>query len=222
MLHIVVATRNAHKVRELAQLLRMRDVRWHSLQEFPEVPSLKETGRTFDANAIQKARAAAQATGYLALADDSGIEVDALGGAPGIRSARFAGHRRDDAANNRKLLRLLRALPLARRGARYRCSLALASPTRLLALVHGAWRGRIAFAPAGQRGFGYDPVFLATPMGRTVGQLSAAFKRRYSHRAQAARRMQRVVERLALIQRGVCAAPRRRSARGRPASGRLA
>ena len=196
MLHIVIATRNRHKARELTVLLRMPGIRWHVLDEFPRARTVHETGRTFDANARKKARTVARATGCLALADDSGIEVDALGGAPGIRSARFAGRHGDDEANNRKLLRLLGDRPLGQRRARYRCSLALASPSKPIALARGAWEGCIAFRPAGHRGFGYDPIFLVPRFGKTVGQLPQRLKQRLSHRAVSARRLRPILERL--------------------------
>ena len=201
MLHIVIATRNRHKFRELRALLRVRGIRWRSLQEFPRVREVKETGRTFDANARQKALAVAKATGCLALADDSGLEVDALGGAPGVRSARFAGGHGDDQTNNRKLLRLLGQRPLAQRRARYRCVLALASPQGIIRVVQGAWEGRIAFRPAGAQGFGYDPVFLVPRFGKTVGQLPFRVKQRWSHRSVAARRMLVVLRRLTAASR---------------------
>ena len=196
MLHIVIATRNRHKFRELKGLLRVRGIRWRSLQEFPRVREVKETGRTFDANARRKALAVAKATGCLALADDSGLEVDALGGAPGVRSARFAGGHGDDQTNNRKLLRLLGQRPLAQRRARYRCVLALAQPGRVIRIVDGDWKGWIAFRPAGSHGFGYDPVFLVPRLGKTVGQLPARVKQRLSHRAAAARKLRPVLRRL--------------------------
>jgi XTP/dITP diphosphohydrolase len=142
MLDIVIATRNPHKFRELRGLLRVPGIHWQSLNAFPRVGTVKETGRTFDANARKKALALARATGRLALADDSGLEVDALDGAPGVRSARFAGGHGDDQANNRKLLRLLGRRPMTQRHARYRCVLALASPRRVLSTVDsdvGPW-----------------------------------------------------------------------------------
>ena len=189
MRHAILATSNRHKVRELKTLLAVPGIRWHSLAEFPSVPAVRETGRTFEANAVRKARAVAQATGRAALADDSGLEVDALGGAPGVRSARFAGRHGDDRANNRTLLRRLRGLPRLRRGARYRCVLVLAGPSGVIAVTRGAWRGRIAEGPRGRRGFGYDPIFLVPRLKQTVAQLSVSMKRRLSHRAQAARTM---------------------------------
>ncbi len=196
MLSIVIATSNRHKIRELKTLLAMSGIRWHSLREFPDAPAVRETGRTFEANAILKARAAARATGHIALADDSGLEVDALGGAPGVRSARFAGRHGDDRANNDALLRRLDGLRPARRGARYRCVLALAKPSGVIAVTRGAWRGRIAMGPRGRGGFGYDPVFFIPRLGKTVGQLPLSVKQRLSHRAKAARRMRAVLRRM--------------------------
>lgn len=196
MLDIVIATRNQHKFRELKGLLRVPGIRWRLLGEFPRVGEVKETGRTFDANAKKKALAVARATGCVTLADDSGLEVAALGNAPGVRSARFAGRHGDDQANNNKLLRLLGPKPLAQRRARYRCVLALAGPRRVLSTVQGTWEGRIALRPAGAQGFGYDPVFLVPRFGKTVGQLPFRVKQRLSHRAMAARRMLTVLRRL--------------------------
>ena len=186
---LVIATGNPHKARELRGLLPLRGVRWRSLADFPGVRPVREGGATFAQNAVRKALAVAEVTGELALADDSGLEVEALGWGPGVRSARFAGRHGADGANNRKLLRLLDGVPPPKRRARYHCVLALATPGRLLAVTHGTWPGRIAEAPAGQSGFGYDPLFLVPAFGRTVGQLSAVVKRRLSHRARAARCM---------------------------------
>ena len=216
-LHIIIATRNRHKVRELARLLSLRGIRWHSLAEFPQVPPTEETGRTFDANAVKKARAVAKATGSLVLADDSGLEVDALDGAPGIRSARFAGEPSDDRANNEKLLRMLEGVPSSRRIARYRCSLALAAPTRLLAITRGTWSGRVGTRPVGRHGFGYDPIIVIPRYQQTVGQLPDRVKQRLSHRARAARRLRPVLHRLVRQAgaRGMVASGQERGRRGR-------
>ena len=196
MLEIVIATHNPYKLRELKDLLLVPGIRWRSLSENSDIPSPAETGRTFDANAIKKARAIARATGSLSLADDSGLAVDSLNERPGVKSARFAGAHGGDDANNAKLLRLLRRCPLGQRRARYLCTLALASPSRLLAVTRGRWEGKIALRPAGYRGFGYDPIFFVPRFGKTVGQLSARVKQQYSHRAMAARRLRPVLVRL--------------------------
>ncbi len=196
MLDVVIATRNPRKVIELRRVLAVPGIRWHSLLDFPDARSPREDGRTFDANAVKKAVVAARATGLLALADDSGIEVNGLGGGPGVQSARFSGRHGDDRSNNEKLLKLLKGRPAEARRARYRCSLALADGTRALAVTRGTWAGRIAESPKGAGGFGYDPLFLVGGYGKTAGQLPAAVKRRLSHRTIAARRMRLVLRRL--------------------------
>ena len=216
MIDIVIATGNRHKFRELSTLLRVRGIRWHSLAEFPRAPRVAERGRTFEANAATKARAIARATGLLALADDSGIEVEALGWGPGVRSARFAGAHGDDRANNAKLLRALNGSSTSRRRARYHCVLALADSRGVIATTRGTWNGRIAREPKGRSGFGYDPLFLVPRFGKTVGQLPASAKQRLSHRAVAARRMHPILKRL--VRRGVNG--RRGSGAGRPDPGR--
>ena len=193
---IVMATGNRHKAKELRQLLAVRGVRWRTLADYPHLRPVRENGRTFQANAIKKAVAVAKATGRLAVADDSGLEVEALGWGPGVRSARFAGAHGKDEANNRKLLRLLRGVPMSRRRARYRCALALASAEGLIAVAHGTWTGRIALQSKGQGGFGYDPLFIVPRFGKTVGELPARVKRRFSHRAAAARRLRARLKRL--------------------------
>lgn len=195
-LTIVLASGNPHKLNELKRLLAIPGIRWRLLAEFPGVQSVKERGGTFDANAVSKARAAARATACVALADDSGLEVSILGGAPGVRSARFAGRHGDDQANTGRLLRLLDGVPASLRSARYRCSLALAQPSGRVAVARGVWRGRIAVRAAGRGGFGYDPVFFLPRFGKTVAQLPAAVKQRLSHRARAARRMRGPIHRL--------------------------
>ena len=196
-LEIVVATGNRHKFSELVELFDGDGVRWRSSAEFPGMPPVRENGRTFAANAIKKAKATARFTGMIALADDSGIEVDALKGAPGIRSARFAGIHGDDAANNRKLLQSLEGLPRSRRTARYRCVLALAAPEWVIGTVEAVWAGVIAEREAGDGGFGYDPLFFLPKYGKTVAQLPRELKQRLSHRAKAARRLRPLLRQLA-------------------------
>ena len=193
-MEIVIATRNPKKFRELKSLLAIPGVRWRSLASFPRVPTARETGRTFEQNAIKKALAVARTTGRLAIADDSGLEVDALNGAPGVRSARFAGRHGDDRANYTKLLKLLKGRAPRARTARFRCSLALANPSRCLAVTRGELFGRITHAAKGHRGFGYDPVFLVPRLGKTVAQLPLSVKNRISHRAKAAAPMRRALQ----------------------------
>ena len=156
-----------------------------SLNDFPEIPEIVEDGKSFLENALKKGRAVAEATGEPVLADDSGLEVDALGGAPGIHSARYAGDDADDLQNNRKLLEELKGIPTAKRAAAFRCVMVLYSPDGRFEAFEGLWEGRIAETPAGKGGFGYDPLFFLPGEGMTVAQLSPEVKNSVSHRAQA-------------------------------------
>jgi XTP/dITP diphosphohydrolase len=194
----VVATRSAHKLRELRDLLRPDRATLVSLDDLGIAGEPVEDGLTFETNARIKARFAARATGLPALADDSGIEVEALHGAPGVRTRRYAGPNATDEENNARLLRELADVPVGRRGARYVCVLALALPDASapgglrLETRRGTTRGRIAVEPRGSGGFGYDPLFEPAREragGRTFGQYSAAAKDAISHRGRAARRM---------------------------------
>jgi XTP/dITP diphosphohydrolase len=193
---LVFATRNPGKLVELRQLLADLDLAVWSLDELgrdmpevPEVPEVIEDGDTFEANAGKKALEVSRATGLPALADDSGLEVDALDGAPGVRSARFAGPDAGDQANNAKLLHALRDVPEDRRSARFRSVLALADTAGALgdALITtaGACEGRILFSPRGTGGFGYDPLFLVPELGATFAELGVGTKNDLSHRARA-------------------------------------
>jgi len=200
---LVVATRSAHKLRELGELLRLEHGELVSLDDVGVLGEPVEDGRTLEANARIKARFAALATGLPSLADDSGIEVDALGGGPGVLTRRYSGADATDERNNAKLLAALDGLAAERRGARYVCVLALALPDRRgprgslrIVIRRGTCRGRIAVAPRGAGGFGYDPIFepaAEPPGGRTVGMYSPAEKNAISHRARAARRMEPIL-----------------------------
>jgi len=196
---LLVATRSAHKLRELRELLDLRHTDLVSLDDLGVVGDPAETGRTFQTNAAIKARFGARATGLPTLADDSGIEVDALEGGPGVRTRRYAGEGATDAQNNAKLLETLHGLPPERRGARYVCVLTVARPESVgrrgaleLVRARGTCRGRIAGEPRGSGGFGYDPIFEPAsepPEGRTLGLWTPAEKHAISHRARAARRL---------------------------------
>jgi len=189
MVDILLATHNTGKIREIRQLAGHPAWRWHGLDDFPDVPEAIEDADTFAENARRKALHYAAATGLLTLADDSGLEVDALEGAPGVRSARFAGMPRDDAANNRKLVAALAGVPLERRTARFHCAMALAGRGEVLAETRGSVEGRILDVPRGSNGFGYDPHFLLPALGRTMAELPSQEKNALSHRGQALRAM---------------------------------
>jgi XTP/dITP diphosphohydrolase len=180
---VVLATGNAGKVREIAALLAPLSIEIIPQSALGIAPA-EETGTTFETNALLKARHASHAANLPALADDSGIEVDALGGRPGVWSARYAGPEASDADNNALLLRELADVPSAKRGARYRCVLAYVrdadDPAPLIA--RGSWEGRIGTAPAGEGGFGYDPLFIPQGQQHTAAQMSAADKNAVSHR----------------------------------------
>lgn len=193
---VVLATSNAGKVRELAEPLAALGVEVLGLDGFPGLGEIVEDGDSFEANALIKARAVAAHTGLVSIADDSGLEVDALHGAPGIHSARYAddweflaGESRD-ARNIRKLLHVLRDVPEAERGCRFVCCMAVVFPSVAGGrewTVRGAWEGRLLTTPRGENGFGYDPIFLDPGLGRSAAELSREEKMARSHRGRALR-----------------------------------
>ncbi|HYO62317.1 MAG TPA: RdgB/HAM1 family non-canonical purine NTP pyrophosphatase [Pyrinomonadaceae bacterium] len=193
---LLIATRNEGKARELAAMLRGSRLRVRSLAEFPQAPEVEETGLTFAENAALKARAYADATGLWTLADDSGLEVAALGGEPGVRSARYGGLA-TDAERTARLLEELARTNDAERRARFVCVIALAlPPSDRLHFFEGTCEGRIARAPAGSHGFGYDPVFCPDGYEQTFGQLPDETKEQLSHRARALARALAFLNRL--------------------------
>ena len=182
---LLIATSNEGKLREATSLLEDLSVTLVTLADFPGLPGVIEDGRTFAENARKKAEHYARFTGSLTLADDSGLEVDALGGAPGVHSARFAGIPGDDAANNAKLLAALNGVPPQRRSARFRCVIALADSERVIAIARGSIEGVILDQPRGQNGFGYDPFFYVPELGLTAAEMPPELKNRVSHRGRA-------------------------------------
>lgn len=194
---VVLASANPGKQREFAALLDSCGIEL-VLQTAIGIASIAETGASFEANALLKARHAARISGLPALADDSGLEVDALGGRPGIHSARYAGESAGDQDNNTRLLAELDGVPQAARTARYRCVLALVrspdDPAPLLA--SGTWLGSIALVPAGEQGFGYDPLFIPAGMPGSAAELPADRKNRLSHRGQALTSLLQQLERV--------------------------
>lgn len=193
-LDLVVASQNRHKIGEIKELLVDLPIRIISLQELGSYPGAVEDGLTFRQNAAKKALPIAKFTGKPTLADDSGLEVDALGGAPGIHSARFAGEPSNDGRNNAKLLEKLEGLQLKQRGAQFRCVMALAFPHGEIEYTEGICRGFIAFEPRGRKGFGYDPLFLVPRYGRTFAELEPEEKNKISHRFLAMQKMKEVLK----------------------------
>jgi XTP/dITP diphosphohydrolase len=193
MIEIVVATRNQGKLREIEQALSGLEVKLLSLNDCPDAPEVVEDGDTFVQNAEKKARAVAQHTGKYALADDSGLCVDALDGAPGVHSARYAGEGATDEMNNQKLLGELEKTPDAKRTARFVCIMVLASPEGETYAREGSCKGEILTAPRGQKGFGYDPLFFYPPLKATFAEISGDEKLKVSHRGAALRELKKVL-----------------------------
>ncbi len=191
---LVVATLNRAKARELAQLLAGLPFDVRALADYPGAALPEETGTTYRENALLKARAGARLTGRITLGDDSGIEIDALGGEPGLRSARFGGPGLDDAGRVARVLERMRGVPDERRTARFRCVVAIVEPGGRERVVEGVAEGTIAEAPRGTGGFGYDPIFFYAPLERTFGELTDDAKHRVSHRGAALRAARALLE----------------------------
>lgn len=197
---IVVATTNPGKFAELITMLDL-DVEWLSLSDFPGSREVPEDGKTFAENARKKALGYAKQTGLWTIADDSGIVIDALGGEPGVKSARFSGGKEEnrgllDHKNMAKVLHLLEDVPDEKRTARFVCNLALASPEKILIETEGVLEGFIAQQEKGQNGFGYDPIFFVPKLDKTVAQLTAEQKNAISHRGNAIRKFKPLFDKL--------------------------
>jgi XTP/dITP diphosphohydrolase len=190
---LVLATRNRHKREELVALLGDLGITIRTLDEFPDVPEVVEDGDTCEANAVKKARAIADFTGLPAVADDTGLEVDALGGRPGVYAARYAGEDATYEDNCRKLLRELMGVPREQRTAHFLTVAAIALPSDGTRVAQGTLDGVIAEEASGTLGFGYDPVFLIPELGKTLAQLSADQKNTISHRAKAFAKMREIL-----------------------------
>ncbi len=198
MKSLIIATRNSDKVRELKALLADMNLEIRTLSDYPDAPCVIEDGATLEENAIKKATSAFSFTKEVSIADDSGLEVDALGGKPGVLSSRFASGKVGEGTtyedNNQKLLRLLRDVPHQKRGARFRCCVAIVSSKARVEVVEGTCIGKIADAPRGREGFGYDPLFIIPQYNETFAELSPALKNRISHRAQAMAKAKEVLK----------------------------
>ncbi|MBU1355128.1 MAG: RdgB/HAM1 family non-canonical purine NTP pyrophosphatase [Candidatus Edwardsbacteria bacterium] len=194
---ILIATRNNDKVREISEILDLPDTRFVGLDGFPDCPEAEETGRTFDDNAMIKASQAAYYSGLWALADDSGLMIDALGGQPGILSARFAGPEADYRDNWMKALELMKQVPSEKRAARFVCVLCLVGNNNRAFFTRGEIEGTITTEPRGSNGFGYDPIFLPAGFDKTFAELDPPEKNRISHRSQALKKMRALINGLA-------------------------
>ncbi len=182
---LVLATRNKDKIKEIRSILKQTGIKLRYADDFEHFPKVEEDGNSLEENAAKKASQVARSLGLFAIADDSGLEIDWLEGGPGVFSARFAGQEATYEQNNQKLLELLEGVPVEKRTARFRCVIALASPQGDVWTVEGRCEGFIAKNPRGEQGFGYDPIFVVSSLGKTFAELSPAEKNKLSHRAQA-------------------------------------
>ncbi len=189
-----MATRNKGKIREIRDALKGLGLQIYSLSDFPNIPEIEEDGASFAENALKKARFYSRYFGKLTIADDSGLEVDALKGLPGIYSARYAGEGASTKENNRKLLREMRGIPASRRGARFKCVMSLVSQDGREAVTEGSCRGTIGFEERGRKGFGYDPLFVLPKCGKTMAELSLEEKNEISHRGKALKKVRKIIQ----------------------------
>jgi len=193
---LIVATRNQGKVKEIKKLIGEVPLQILSLNEITGIPPVEEDRDTFEGNALKKAEIVSRYTGEAVLADDSGLEVDVLGGRPGVYSARFAGENASDAGNNARLLKEMEGIEDQRRTARFRCVMVLVFPEKKTVTVEGTCEGYITRQPRGSGGFGYDPVFFYPPLHCTLASLSSQEKNRISHRGEALSKVKQLIEAL--------------------------
>lgn len=195
-MELIVATRNKGKIREIREALKGLGLRLYALSDFSDGPEIEEDGKSFAENALKKARFYSKVFGKLALADDSGLEVDCLKGLPGIYSARYAGKGASTPDNNQKLLNEMEGISLSKRGARFKCVMAMVSPDGREAIAEGSCKGRIGFKEKGRKGFGYDPLFILPKYGKTMAELSLEEKNKMSHRGKALRKIRKLIKSL--------------------------
>lgn len=191
---VIIASTNQGKLKEFKELMKGLSVEVKSLKDFPEIGDIEENGTSFAENAYIKAKAVFDATGCLSIADDSGLEVDALDGAPGIYSARYAGEEKNDTANNEKLLSEMNAVSDENRGAQFHCAIVAIDQNGTRYDAEGIVRGHILRTPQGENGFGYDPLFYIEEFGRTTAELSMDEKNKISHRGQAVRQIVEILK----------------------------
>ena len=194
---LVLATQNQGKVREIGEILKDENrIELLSLRHYPEAPDVDEDGKTYEDNAIKKAAVLAEYTGHLTIGDDSGLAVDALDGAPGVHSARYAGEHASDQDRIAKLLDALQNIPDDRRSGRFICAVAIAEPLAQVQVVRGVCEGQIIRAPRGESGFGYDPVFVPVGYDQTFAELGDEIKNQISHRAKALEKARKLLRQM--------------------------
>ena len=195
MRELIIATKNEKKLHELRRYLKDVSATVISLKDFKRVPRIVENGNTFKANAIKKALVISKFTGALTLADDSGLSVKVLGGHPGVRSSRFAGPRKSDKQNNKKLLKLMKKVSPAKREAKFVCAVAICDNGKIVKVLEESCSGTIAFSEKGGYGFGYDPLFLISKYKKTFGELGLKVKDKMSHRSKALKKAREFLRR---------------------------
>ena len=199
MIDLVLATTNKNKIKEIRDLLKDFPINVIGLDNSDwEIPEIIEDGSTFSENSLKKAKTVAKITGKMTMADDSGLEVDAISGKPGIYSARFAGERATDRENNIKLLELLKDIPRAGRSAQFKCVIAIIDSEGNEEIIEGTCLGSIGFSEEGSNGFGYDPIFIPLGYNKTFAQLDMSIKNKISHRGQALEKAKMLLERVVL------------------------
>ena len=191
---MVVATKNLGKVREIRKALKGFEFRIFTLSDFPDIPEIKEDGKSFVENALKKGRFYSKYFGELTIADDSGLEVNSLKGLPGIYSARYVREGASSQENNQKLLREMRDVTISKRGAKFKCIIAVVSPDGRETIAEGECKGRIGFKEKGKKGFGYDPLFILPKYGKTMAEFSLEAKNRISHRGKALKKIRRIIQ----------------------------
>ncbi|MGG7220957.1 XTP/dITP diphosphatase [Bacillus sp. F56] len=194
MIEAIIATHNPGKVKEFKEILEPKGYDVKSLAEIGFTEEIEETGHTFEENAILKAEAVAKAVNKMVIADDSGLSIDNLGGRPGVYSARYAGEQKDDQANIDKVLSELKGIEKEQRTARFRCALAVSIPGEETKTVEGHVEGYIAEEPRGEYGFGYDPIFIVKDKDKTMAELTSDEKNKISHRADALKKLSKLLE----------------------------
>ena len=199
MKKIIIASNNKGKIREIRAIIGEQDIELLDLKDIGFTDEITEDGYSIKENAVKKGLSVMKAVGELTIADDSGLEVDAIDGQPGVLSARFSGEGATDESNNRKLLELLSNIPMEKRGAQFRCVMALIYPNGRILTAEGICRGRIAYKPIGDKGFGYDPIFIPNGYDKTFSQLGSHVKNQISHRAIALDKMKGIMIREGLI-----------------------
>lgn len=198
MTELIVATRNKDKLKEIKTLLKNLPIKVLSLEGFKDIPEVEENGRTLEANSAKKAVQISRFLRKLVIADDSGLEIEALGGKPGVYSARFSGKDATYTSNNEKVLRLLKAVPVGKRRARFRCVMTVADKGKVIGIREGRITGRIIYKPLGNTGFGYDPIFIPVGYKKTFAQLGLRKKNKISHRNRALIKAKALIKRYIL------------------------